>query len=317
MAERGRYDYDITTGRRTNEGGGRSSDRSNSMFGDWRGSGDAGSGGGSGGGSGEDEGGRSGERSRGGWAQERENFSWGRSGGSARRNDERASGGDRGGAEYSGGGTRGSGGERMSSGWGPGLGERRPDMDRDHHNMDRGQHMHSGQNMHHRMDGRGMDGRETEHRDSGRERQMRAQQMREREMGREQDQSPRYGRDDDRPGLPIDETSRLIASNKVEGTAVYGRDDHRLGSIFNFMVDKRSGRVEYAVMRYGGTLGMGQRYYPLPWQILTYDTGQGGYRIEMTERDLRDAPSFDRETEPRFDENYGDRVHGWYGLRRR
>jgi hypothetical protein len=70
-------------------------------------------------------------------------------------------------------------------------------------------------------------------------------------------------------------------------------------------------------MKYGGMLGMGQRYYPLPWQILTYDTREGGYRIEMTERDLQDAPSFDRDTEPHFNESYGDRVHSWYGLGRR
>jgi hypothetical protein len=128
---------------------------------------------------------------------------------------------------------------------------------------------------------------------------------------------PSYGRDDERGGLPIEETSRLIASNKVEGTAVYGRDGHRLGNIYNFMVDKRSGKVEYAVMTYGGMLGMGQRYYPLPWEILTYDTRERGYRIEMTERDLRDAPSFDRDTEPHFDGSYNDHVHSWYGTGRR
>jgi hypothetical protein len=123
-----------------------------------------------------------------------------------------------------------------------------------------------------------------------------------------------YGRDDRRDGLPIDETSRLIASNKVEGTAVYGSDNARLGSIYNFMVNKYSGRVEYAVMTYGGFLGMGQRYYPLPWQILTYDTRLGGYRVGMAERDLEDAPSFDRQSEPRFDRQYGEQVYGWYGL---
>jgi sporulation protein YlmC with PRC-barrel domain len=123
-----------------------------------------------------------------------------------------------------------------------------------------------------------------------------------------------FGRDDHREGLPVDETGRLIASNKVEGTAVYGRDGERLGSIYNFMVDKFSGRVEYAVMTYGGFLGMGTRYYPLPWRVLSYDTRAGGYRIHLCERDLRDAPSFDRNSEPRFDRDYGERVHGWYGL---
>lgn len=124
-----------------------------------------------------------------------------------------------------------------------------------------------------------------------------------------------YGSDDQNGGLPMDETSHLIASNKVEGTAVYGGDGARLGSIHNFMVDKLTGRVEYAVMAYStGFLGMGTRYYPLPWRVLSYDKRAGGYRIDLTERDLRHAPSFDRESEPRFDRNYGSRVHDYYGL---
>ena len=130
---------------------------------------------------------------------------------------------------------------------------------------------------------------------------------------RDRDES-RYGYDDDHRGLPVDETSRLIASNKVEGTAVYGREGERLGTIYNFMVDKYSGQVEYAVMRYGGFLGMGQRYYPLPWRILTYDTREGGYRIDLTDRDMQRAPSFGRDEEPRFSRDYGRRVHNWYGL---
>jgi hypothetical protein len=128
------------------------------------------------------------------------------------------------------------------------------------------------------------------------------------------DQGDQFGYDDRHEGLPIDETSRLIASNKVEGTAVYARDGRRLGSIYNFMVDKRSGKVEYAVMTYGGFLGMGTRYYPMPWDILEYDTRLGGYRVDMLERDLERAPSFDRDSEPSFDTSYGRRVRGWYGL---
>ena len=124
----------------------------------------------------------------------------------------------------------------------------------------------------------------------------------------------RFGPDDDRQSLNRDETSQLIASNKVEGTAVYGRNGNRLGSIYNFMVDKRSGRVAYAVMSYGGFLGMGTRYYPLPWKTLDYDTRLDGFHIDMDEEELADAPSFDRETEPRFDDRYHAHVHSYYGL---
>jgi hypothetical protein len=63
---------------------------------------------------------------------------------------------------------------------------------------------------------------------------------------------------------PKDETGDLIASNKVEGTAVYNRQGERLGTVHNFMVNKRSGQVAYAVMSFGGFLGIGESYHPLP-----------------------------------------------------
>ena len=89
-----------------------------------------------------------------------------------------------------------------------------------------------------------------------------------------------------------DETDRLIASNKVEGTAVYNRNGDRLGTVHNFMVDKRSGQAEYAVMSFGGFLGIGESYHPLPWKILTYDTGQGGYVVDLDQSLLEKAPSY-------------------------
>ena len=70
---------------------------------------------------------------------------------------------------------------------------------------------------------------------------------------------------------PVDtlteETDRLIASDKVEGTAVYNRQGERLGSIHNFMVDKRLGHVECAILSFGGFLGIGDSYYPLPGRL--------------------------------------------------
>jgi hypothetical protein len=68
-----------------------------------------------------------------------------------------------------------------------------------------------------------------------------------------------------------DETSRLIASSKVEGTEVYSRNGEHLGEVYNFMVDKFTGQVAYAVMSFGGFLGIGERYHPLPWKALDYD----------------------------------------------
>ena len=79
--------------------------------------------------------------------------------------------------------------------------------------------------------------------------------------------------------MVTDETDELIASNKVEGTAIYNRQGERIGTLHHFMVGKRSGQVAYAVMSFDGFLGMGENYYPLPWNELTYDTNLGGYVV--------------------------------------
>ena len=86
--------------------------------------------------------------------------------------------------------------------------------------------------------------------------------------------------------LDKDETTDLIASNKVEGTAVYNRQGDKLGEVYNFMVGKRSGEVAYAIMSFGGFLGIGQKYHPLPWNALTYDTGKKGYVIDADKERL-------------------------------
>ena len=78
------------------------------------------------------------------------------------------------------------------------------------------------------------------------------------------------------------ETGSLIGSDKVEGTAVYGANDTKIGSIERVMIDKMSGRVSYAVLSFGGFLGIGDDHYPLPWQSLKYDTNLGGYRTGIT-----------------------------------
>ena len=129
------------------------------------------------------------------------------------------------------------------------------------------------------------------------------------------DRDDYYDNRDQERSVPIDETDTLIASNKVEGTRVYNRRGERLGSIYNFMVDKRSGRVEYAVMSFGGFLGLGERYYPLPWEVLTYDERMGGYEIDLDLRMLERAPSFAYGEEPRFDRGYGRHVRDYYGMR--
>jgi hypothetical protein len=88
------------------------------------------------------------------------------------------------------------------------------------------------------------------------------------------------------------ETGTLIGSDKVEGAAVYGVDRNKIGSVERVMIDKVTGRVCYAVLGFGGFLGIGNDHYPLPWQSLKYDTGLGGYVTGITADQLRDAPRY-------------------------
>ena len=109
------------------------------------------------------------------------------------------------------------------------------------------------------------------------------------------------------------ETVSMIGSDKVEGTAVYGADNRRIGSVQRVMLDKISGKVAYAVMSFGGFLGIGEDYYPMPWSSLKYDTGLGGYRVAVTENQLKGAPKFNRSTDWDWSDRNRDRtVYDYY-----
>jgi PRC-barrel domain len=93
------------------------------------------------------------------------------------------------------------------------------------------------------------------------------------------------------------ETVSLIGSDKVDGTPAYGMDDRKIGTVQRVMLDKISGKVAYAVISFGGCLGMGEDYFPMPWASLKYDTALGGYRVGITEDQLNNAPRFNRSTD--------------------
>jgi len=104
--------------------------------------------------------------------------------------------------------------------------------------------------------------------------------------------------------LQTDESVRLISSTKVEGTPVVGRDGENLGKIESFMVDKYTGRVAYAVLSFGGTLGFGEHLFPLPWSVLDYDVEKDGYVLHLTKEQLKRAPKFQRSDTPEFSADY-------------
>jgi PRC-barrel domain len=94
--------------------------------------------------------------------------------------------------------------------------------------------------------------------------------------------------------VAVRETSTLIGSDKIEDTAVYGADGNKIGFIERVMLEKVSGRASYAVLSFGGLLGIGDDHYPLPWQALAYDTSVGGYRVNLTRDQLDEALRYGR-----------------------
>ncbi len=109
------------------------------------------------------------------------------------------------------------------------------------------------------------------------------------------------------------ETTSLIGSDKVEGTAVYGPDREKIGSIERVMIDKMSGKVAYAVLSFGGFLGMGEDFYPVPWSTLDYDTSLGGYRVNFTKDQLDRAPKYTESQGWNWSRENDRRVYDYYG----
>jgi len=106
----------------------------------------------------------------------------------------------------------------------------------------------------------------------------------------------------------------VISSERVEGTKVYNEAGDKLGSIDDLMIDKRSGQVRYAVLEFGGFLGMGADRYPLPWETLRYDTDKGGYVVPLDKERLKNAPRYPQDEVPDYTNDYARRVHNYYGV---
>jgi hypothetical protein len=110
-------------------------------------------------------------------------------------------------------------------------------------------------------------------------------------------------------------SSKLIAAHKIQGTSVYSTALEKLGTVEDIMLDKAAGRIAYAVLRFGGFLGIGDHYYPLPWEKLTYNDELGGYVVDIDRDTLSGAPSYtDAATASWDDEAWGADVYAHYGM---
>lgn len=106
---------------------------------------------------------------------------------------------------------------------------------------------------------------------------------------------------------------RLISSGKVQGTEVYGPSGDHVGEIDHLMIERVTGRVAYAVMSFGGFLGMGKTFFPIPWNALKYDTTVDGYRTDVTREQVESAPAYTGgETFDWTNDDWHSRVHDHY-----
>lgn len=106
-----------------------------------------------------------------------------------------------------------------------------------------------------------------------------------------------------------------IRASKVSGASVYNGEGEKLGHIEDIVLNKRDGKATVAIMSFGGFLGMGESYHPLPWGSLHYDPDRGGYVVNVSREQLEGAPTYAREQEPDWnDPVFGRRLSGYYGL---
>lgn len=107
---------------------------------------------------------------------------------------------------------------------------------------------------------------------------------------------------------------QLISSEDVRGTLVYGINNEVVGQIEYFILEKATGRIAYAVMRFGGFWQLVHNYYPIPWAALAYDDALEGYRTGITEAQLKSAPTLDDDS--LVDRDWEARTHKHYGIPR-
>lgn len=107
----------------------------------------------------------------------------------------------------------------------------------------------------------------------------------------------------------------LIGSDRVEGTAVYGSDREKIGSVDRLLIEKREGKVKDVILSVGGFLGIGDEKHSVPWEKLDYDTKLGGYLLDVSEEKLREAPRFKaNEPDRPYNRDYQSSVYSYWAV---
>lgn len=105
----------------------------------------------------------------------------------------------------------------------------------------------------------------------------------------------------------------LIPADRVNGTEVVNQAGEKLGRIEDVAIEKISGEVAYAILSFGGLLGIGAKYHPVPWRLLKYDPTRGAYVIPLGKSDLEKAPMIDEEELSGWNDSLSrDAIYGYY-----
>ena len=108
----------------------------------------------------------------------------------------------------------------------------------------------------------------------------------------------------------------LMGAETLVGNAVFNRDSVDLGDIKEIMLDMRSGRVSYAVLSFGGFMGVGKKFFAVPWQALKLDTENKRFVLDVSKDQLESAPGFDTDHWPDMaDPTWEKSIHAHYGTR--
>ncbi|CAM3859867.1 PRC-barrel domain-containing protein [Polaromonas hydrogenivorans] len=108
----------------------------------------------------------------------------------------------------------------------------------------------------------------------------------------------------------------LMGANTLIGNDVYNLKNEDLGDIKEIMLDMRTGRVSYAVLSFGGFLGMGEKLFAVPWNALTLDTQNKRFTLNVEKDRLESAPGFDQDSWPNMaDPSWAKSIHDYYGTK--
>lgn len=109
---------------------------------------------------------------------------------------------------------------------------------------------------------------------------------------------------------------RLMGADTLLGNDVYNNRDEDLGDIKEIMLDMQSGRVAYAVLSFGGFLGVGEKLFAVPWNALKLDTVNKRFVLDVDKERLSNAPGFDKDDWPDMqDPTWSQEIHAYYGTK--